>query len=124
MQPNMVKRLPRIPLCLLHPMEAVISHGSHDRLQGGQFVQEPPAREQFLGVVMPISNEDIRTSPPGTYTQDQRKIYTNDYRLTVGSQVTDLHDLKSYMVEQELDHQFIHTMRRYIVTRKGVASPR
>jgi hypothetical protein len=106
----------------MHEMYAVISTGRYDVLSGGQYVQNPPERVPFQGVVMPVSDKDLRNAPVGTYTEDSEKLYTNGFQLKVGAQVTDPYDGRTYLIEQELQHNSIHPMKRYVVKAKGEAS--
>ena len=115
---------PTIPLGLLHDIEELEPGGSYDQSKGGQWVPTKPAKTTFKGVVMPVNNEDLQYAPAGTYTLNSQKLYTNGHRLTNGQQICDTYDGQVYTVKQELTHGPIHPLKRYVVEKKGVSSPK
>lgn len=109
---------PRLPLELLHPLVA------YDKVlvpgPGGQSRPMTKAVSAFIGVVMPLSDRDLKYLPEGTYTQKSQKLYTdNPVKLKPGQIVRDTYDGQQYTVKTELNHNTIHPMLRYIV--EGVA---
>lgn len=115
---------PTIPLGLLHDIEELEPGGSYDQANGGQWKPTKPTSKTFKGVVMPVNNEDLQYAIAGTYTQNSQKLYTNGHSLTVGQQVRDTFDGQVYTVKQELTHGPIHPLKRYVVEKKGVSSPK
>ena len=85
---------------------------------------ETRVETKFQGVVMPLNNEDLQYVDSGTYTLNSQKVYTNGYQLKVGAEFRDDYDGQVYTVKQELTHGPIHSMKRYMVERKGVSNPK
>lgn len=110
---------PQIPRTLMHTMYQIKSSGQYDQQAGGQWAPAQEERIAFQGVVLPVSDKDLQRTPTGTYSKDSEKIYTNGYALTVGGSVYDPHSDMTYTVTQELGHNSIHPMKRYIVEAKG-----
>jgi len=110
--------LPQIPEGMLHEMFDVISSGAIDQNAGGQWKSKRPKRVPFLGTVMPVSDKDLMREPQGTFTKLSEKIYTNGYALKVGGSVFDPQTGISYTVTQELGHNSIHPLKRYVVEKK------
>lgn len=115
---------PTIPLGLLHDIIELEPGGSYDQSKGGQWIPQKPASVTFKGVVMPVNNEDLQYAPTGTHTQNSQKLYTNGHSLSVGQQIQDTYDGQTYTVKQELTHGPIHPLKRYVVEKKGVSSPK
>jgi len=116
---------PMIPPIMLHDMERIAPGGAHDSANGGQWkpALDPP-KTKFKGVVLPLSNEDLEYLPEGTYTKNSQKLYTNRERLEVGATFSDPFDGKTYTIATELTHGPIHPMKRYLVEKRGGASPK
>lgn len=113
---------PTIPRGLLHTMYELKAAGGYDQSKGGQWVPGGPSRTPFQGAVLPVSDRDLRRELAGTVTDHSEKIYTNGYVLSVGGQVLDPDTGVTYTVTQELGHNSIHPMKRYLVeARKGAA---
>ena len=55
-------------------------------------------------------------------TNLSEKIYTNGHALQVGAQVYDPDTDTTYTVTQELGHNSIHPMKRYLVEARGKAA--
>ena len=117
-------RQPMIPANLLREFVQLVPSGALDQARGGQYTPTPPARVPFQGALLPVSNEDLRYAPEGTYTAHSHKLYTNGHGLSVGAQVLDPMDGATHTVRQELTHGPMHPLRRYLVERKGGSSPR
>lgn len=110
---------PQIPRALMHTMYQIKSGGQYDQQAGGQWAPAKEERIAFQGVVLPVSDKDLQRTPTGTYSKDSEKIYTNGYALIVGGSVYDPQSDMTYTVTQELGHNSIHPMKRYIVEAKG-----
>ena len=118
-------RGPRLPKNLLHDMYEVHTEGGgYDKDNGGQWKPGTTVETKFQGVVMPLNNEDLQYVDSGTYTLNSQKVYTNGYQLKVGAEFRDGYDGQVYTVKQELTHGPIHSMKRYMVERKGASNPK
>lgn len=54
------------------------SGGYRDYTKGGQWVDGAPADpEEMTGIVVPLSNQDLRFDAGGTYMRGDQKIYVN-----------------------------------------------
>lgn len=83
---------------------------------GGQYRPGEPTRIAFSGALLPMSAEDLRHAPQGTYTADTRKLYT-EQALGVGSQVEVGDGI--YTVTGVTAYGYINPLKRYIIERKG-----
>ena len=92
------------------------SKAVYDPDNGGQYVQQPATEEHFRGALLPLSSDDLRRAPQGTYTANTRKLYA-DYTLTPGSQILAAGQI--YTVTGVIDYGGIHPLKRYTVERKG-----
>jgi hypothetical protein len=115
---------PQLPAGLLHDMKRIVVTTERDDDNGGQLRPSAPSTQTFKGVVMPVSNSDLRRMPEGTYTHSTQKLYTNGARLSVGAQFIDTFDGAAYTVTQELTHGPIHPLKRYLVENRGGAAPK
>lgn len=114
---------PMIPGGLLHDMYEIQSGSGFNQANGGQWIPGENKRVLFKGVVLPVNDKDLIRDPGGTFTQCSEKIYTNGHLLQIGARVEDS-DGEVYTVTQELGHNSIHPMKRYLMERKGVAAKR
>ncbi len=106
---------PRLPRALLHILVAYNRTFMRDG-PGGQSRPVDKITASFLGVVMPLSNEDWKLLPEGGYTQNSQKLYTDSFvEIKPGQIIRDTYDGQAYTVKTELDHNSIHPMRRFIV---------
>lgn len=115
---------PTIPRGLLHTMYELKAAGGYDQSKGGQWVPSATSRTPFKGAVLPVSDKDLRRELSGTVTDNSEKIYTNGYALSVGGQVLDPDTKVIYTVTQELGHNSIHPMKRYLVEARKEAAPK
>lgn len=115
---------PMIPQGLMHTMFEVKRGGGIDQGRGGQWVPSGPEKIPFAGVVLPISDKDLERGLAGTVTNITEKIYTNGHVLKVGAQIYDPDSDTTYTVTQELGHNSIHPMKRYLVEARGGAAPK
>lgn len=116
---------PQIPDSLLHGMHEIITTKELDQKNGGQWRTAEEKRIPFRGVILPVTDKDLIRDASGTITNDMEKIYTNGHALSVGARVEDTGGSGCiYTVKQELDHNSLHPMKRYLVERKGRASQR
>ena len=104
---------PQIPRSLLHSMYEVHTEGGgYDKEQGGQWKPGTTVETAFQGVVMPLNNEDLQYIDSGSYTLNAQKVYTNGHTLQVGAQFRDGFDGP------------VHSMKRYMVEKKGESNPK
>lgn len=116
---------PQIPRSLMHSMYEVHTEGGgYDKEQGGQWKPGTTVETAFQGVVMPLNNEDLQYIDSGSYTLNAQKVYTNGHTLQVGAQFRDGFDGQIYTVKQELTHGPVHSMKRYMVEKKGESNPK
>lgn len=114
---------PQIPEGLLHNMYEIKMVGGYvDEQRGGQWVPGKEERVVFKGVVLPVNDKDLIRDSGGTYTQCSEKVYTNKKALEIGEQIYDPSDQSYYTVSQELGHNSLHSMKRYLIERRERAS--
>ena len=106
---------PRLPRALLHVL--TVTKRTFERVPGGQSKPvEETVTSVFWGVVMPLSNLDWKQLPEGSYTQNSQKLYTDEpVDIEPGQIILDTYDGQQYTVKQELSHNSIHPMHRYLV---------
>lgn len=120
---NFTYAQPIIPNGLLHDMYEIQSGAKFSQENGGQWVPGENKEVTFKGVVLPVNDKDLVRDVAGTFTQYSEKIYTNGHTLQIGARVKDA-DGAIYTVTQELGHNALHPMKRYLVERKGEAAKR
>ena len=86
-------------------------------------LKKQETRISFRGVILPVNDKDLIRDTAGTYMHCTEKIYTNGHALQIGARVMD-QDGTVYTITQELGHNSIHPMKRYLVERKGDAAKR
>jgi len=114
---------PMIPGGLLHDMYEIESGSGFSQENGGQWIPGEDKKVLFKGVVLPVNDKDLIRDTGGTFTQYSEKIYTNGHSLQIGARVEDSNGAE-YTVTQELGHNTLHPMKRYLVERKGAAAKR
>ena len=115
---------PQIPKGLLHDCYSIDTVKEFKQDEGGVYKATDTVTATFKGTVMPLNNEDLQMLPDGTSTTNSKKIYTNGFELRPGQRVRDGYDNQDYTVLTELTHGPVHSMKRYVVNRKGAASNR
>lgn len=112
----MFSATPRLPRALLHLLTITSRTFINDSERGGQSVLIDKKVTSFWGIVMPLSNEDWKQLPEGSFTQNSQKLYTDDcVEIAPGQIIQDMYDGQFYTVKQKLTHSTIHPMMRYIV---------
>lgn len=114
---------PMIPDALLHEMYEIRSGATFSQEHGGQWIPGEDQKIPFRGVVLPVNDKDLIRDMAGTFSQYTEKIYTNGHALQTGAQVEDF-DGTRYTVTQELGHNSLHPIKRYLVERKGESAPK
>lgn len=110
----MFSATPRLPRALLHTL--TLMERTFEKEPGGQSRPVEVSTTSFQGVVLPLSNQDWKQLPEGSYTVNTQKLYTDDpVTIQPGQVITDTYDGQQYTVKQELSHNSIHPMRRYLV---------
>ena len=114
---------PMIPEGLMHEVYELKKSGGHyDYEHGGQWMPGDETRVPFQGVILPVGSRDLQRDFIGSYTATTQKIYTNGYSMQVGTRIYDPQEDITYTVTQELGHNSLHTMKRYLIDAKeGVA---
>ena len=115
---------PMIPAGMMHTMYEIQKDGYYDPDKGGQWVPTGPVKVPFHGVVLPVSDKDLARGLTGTVNNLSEKIYTNGHVLKTGAQVYDPDNDTTYTITQELGHNSIHPMKRYLVEARGGAAPK
>ena len=111
---------PQIPQPQMRPMTHITrTQGGHDPERGGQWIPGAEVPRRITGAILPLSDKDLQTAPPGTYTKDTRKLYTAA-AVEIGDEVK-TQTGERYQVSGDLDHGAIHPMRRYVLQRAGAA---
>ena len=114
---------PQIPAALLHKMHELESGAVFSHEMGGQWIPGSGKKTAFKGIVLPVTDKDLVRDVGGTITKDSVKIYTNGHSLAAGSRVED-DDGSVYTITQELNHNALHPIKRYLAERKGKAARR
>ena len=114
---------PMIPNGLFHEMFEIKSGAAFQQDNGGQYIPGKETRISFRGVILPVNDKDLIRDAAGTYMHCTEKIYTNGHALQIGARVMD-QDGTVYTITQELGHNSIHPMKRYLIERKGDAAKR
>ena len=114
---------PMIPNGLLHEMFEIKSGAAFQQDNGGQYIPGKETRISFRGVILPVNDKDLIRDAAGTYMHCTEKIYTNGHALQIGARVMD-QDGTVYTITQELGHNSLHPMKRYLIERKGDAAKR
>lgn len=115
---------PQIPARLLRPFYRLDVQKTFDQAAGGVYKTAGKSEISLRGTLLPLNNEDLQRLPEGTNTVNTQKLYTNGEELQVGQRVRDSLDDKVYTVITELIHNPIHGLKRYVVSKKGVAANR
>ena len=112
----MYNSTPRLPRALLHILTVSDRTFVRDLANGGQSRPVDSNVQSFYGVILPITNKDLRFLPEGSYTKNSQKLYTDDpVEIKTGQIIRDTYDGQLYMVKEDLGHTSIHTMMRYVV---------
>lgn len=114
---------PMIPDALMHTMQEIKSGASFSQERDGQWIPGTEERIPFKGVVLPVNDKDLIRDTAGSFTQCSEKVYTNGYTLQIGAQVMD-GDGTRYTVVQELGHNSLHPIKRYLLERKEASAPK
>lgn len=81
--------------------------------------------EKLSAVLQDLSaGFDVEVTGFDQHTLNAQKVYTNGHTLQVGAQFRDGFDGQIYTVKQELTHGPVHSMKRYMVEKKGESNPK
>lgn len=118
---NIFGTVPMIPEGLLHTMYLLTKEKKLDTENGGQWFTDAETKKAFMGVVLPVGSEDLVRAEGGATTNCTEKVYTNGEEFPVGAQILDPPTGYRYTVTQELGHNSLHPMKRYLIERRGKA---
>lgn len=118
---NIFGAMPTIPTGLMHEMFKINQGKELDVDNGGQWMPTRKEDESFQGVILPVGSEDLVRAEGGSTLNCTEKIYTNGFVLDTGAKVYDPQSGHTYTVSQELGHNSLHPMKRYLIERKGKA---
>lgn len=97
----------------------VESQGYWDR-DTGEYVEGVTTEEDFIGGVLPLSQDDFVKNPSGGYTRQDRKLYTS--KKLLGNQVVVWNNFK-WEIENIGDYDYIDAdFKRYFMRRVGRVS--
>lgn len=114
----MYNATPRLPRALLHILTVSNKTFIRDPAQGGQSRPVEETVTSFWGAILPLSNADWKQLPDGMYSYKSLKLYTDDpVQIQPGQVIRDTFDGNLYTVTNELSHNTLHPMIRYIVER-------
>mgnify|MGYP007126182118 CR=1 FL=1 len=106
----------------LRPYMITVYHieQSEGRYEGGIWRPGELVRTAFQAAVVPFSDDQLQFGEAGTYTADDRRLFTY-HRLDRGQQVEI--DGEMYTVMEERDYaRYAGGLRMYVVRRAGSAS--
>lgn len=118
---NLFGAQPLIPGGLMHTMHLLQKDRELDMENGGQWTTAGEAKVSFQGVVLPVGDKDLVRSDSGSILNCTEKIYTNGKVLDTGAKVYDPPSGYTYTIVQELGHNSLHPVKRYLIERKGKA---
>lgn len=118
---NIFGSMAAIPSGLMHEMFKLNQEKELDVDNGGQWLPTTEKRVSFQGVILPVGSEDLVRAEGGATLNCTEKIYTNGFVLDTGSKVFDPQSGNTYTISQELGHNSLHPMKRYLIERKGKA---
>lgn len=96
-------------------MYEIIMDGEIDYSRGGQWNKTPEGRKEFRGVILPVGDKDLVRDNSGTYAHCTEKIFTNGNILAVGTRIYDPDTENIYTITQELGHDSLSAIKRYLV---------
>jgi hypothetical protein len=109
---NLIKKYSKTPVYLLEQTE-----GHYDYSQGGIWVPGTITEVEKQGAVLPLTNEDLKYDEGGTYTTQDKKLYTyNDFE--VGSKIKHK-DLEYTIQEKQGYEEFDNGLNIYWCRRAG-----
>ncbi len=87
-----------------------------DYSRGGIEVEGETTEEEITGIIVPLTNEDLRHEEGGTYTRHDRKVYVQDpEELEIGQLI--IHEGKTYRVHEQKDYGLHTDVRIYFARR-------
>jgi len=111
---NLIKKYGKVS-----PYIQTETEGRFDYANGGEWVPGTTEWIAFEGAIVPLSNRDLTYDENGTYTTDDRKLYTYNY-CKVGSKIK--HKDIVYTIDKRKDYaDFDSGLIIYIVVRGDTA---
>lgn len=93
---RLIKKYSKFPLTIKR-----YSEGYYDYKKGGKWVEGEEEIIDLEGAVLPLSNADLNYDEGGTYSKEDRKLYTY-IEVKIGEKVT--HKEKEYTVQESRDY--------------------
>ena len=107
---RLIKKYSKAPITIKKYEE-----GYHDYENGGVWVKGEPIIIGIEGAVVPLSNSDFNYDEGGTYSSEDRKIYTYT-EIALGSKVT--HKETEYTIQEGKDYtDFDNGLNLYFMKR-------
>lgn len=100
-----------------HPLKAVVvEKGYYDR-DTGKYVDGTKTEKDFIGAILPLSQDDFIKNPDGGYTRDDKKMYTaEDFK----NGQTIYFNNTVYNIDSDMDYNYIDSdFKRYFLKRVG-----
>jgi len=114
-------KTPKLPKGILTTIYKIDKTGGHfDYSQGGIWIEDSEPKVPFEGRIMPLNQDDLKYDSGGTYTRQDRKLYTHD-SLTQGQEIEDINEVR-YTVDSELPYDDLSTFKRYYIKKVGASS--
>lgn len=101
------------------PFKIINSEGGRWNDESGEWESGEESPIDGSGVILPLSSEDLKFGDGGTYTADDRKIFTSN-KLTIG-QFVEIKE-KRYRVASAKDYEDYAGIFIYFVKRVGESS--
>ena len=98
---------------------SIKTEGQWDR-ETGVFVEGEEILEENIGAILPLSQDDFVKNQDGTYTRDDKKLYTSKDIINGQTVKWNGYD---YKVNSDLDYSYIDPdFKRYFLKRVGATS--
>lgn len=111
---------PKLPNGIMKTLKKINVTGGAYSPTTGLWVDGTPIEVSFKGAILPLSQDDLQYNDGGTYTRNDRKVYTYD-TLKKGQKIKDNNDVE-YTVDSDSDYDYISSFKRYYIKRVGASS--
>ena len=96
-----------------------VEKGQWDR-EEGEYIEGISTTIDFVGAVLPLSQDDFIKNPDGGFTRNDKKLYTG-IKLTNGQEV--IWNNSNWKIDSDLDYEYIDVdFKRYLMRKLGVVS--
>lgn len=97
------------------------SGGYRDYTKGGQWVEGAPAVPvEMTGIVLPLSNEDLRFDDGGTYQRGDQKIYVRNPQTLSRNDFVIVRGIKYRVMDKKEYHPAYADFNIYIIRRADI----